>query len=274
MPELPEVETIVRGLNEHLPGRVVRSVEILWPGAIATPADIGQFAREVAGKRITRVGRRGKFIIIDLHPELYLLVHLRMSGRLYIVPANEPPTPHVRAIFLLDKERALHFSNMRKFGRLYLTNEPASILGQLGPEPLGDDFTLEQFSEMLSRRHARIKPLLLNQHFLAGLGNIYTDEALFRSGIHPLRPADTLRMDEREALYNAIRLVLRDAIAHHGTTLSEYRDVEGREGENQRFLQVYGRTGEPCLRCGQSICKVVVGQRGTHFCPHCQPMIL
>ena len=271
MPEIPEVEVIARGLDRYLPGRIVQSVVVFWHRSVALPPAPAQFVRDLAGRRITHVWRQGKFVIVDLSDEAHLLVHLRMSGRLDIVPASSPLDPYVRAMFHLSGDLDLRFSDVRKFGRLYLTEDLTQIVGSLGPEPLGDDFTAERLSTMLSRRRARIKPLLLNQRFLAGLGNIYVDEALFKSGIHPLRHADSLSADKSRALHDAIQTVLKEAISRRGTTLSDYRDAEGQRGENQDHLVVYGRGEQPCVQCGLPIQRIIVGQRSTHYCPRCQP---
>jgi len=177
-------------------------------------------------------------------------------------------------LFPLDDGQSLCFYDQRKFGRLRLVDDPAEVLNDLGPEPLADDFTAAQLGEMLTRRRGRIKPLLLNQHFLAGLGNIYSDESLWRAGIHPLRRANTLTPAQVQRLHRAIRDVLRAAIADGGTTLPDatYQRTDGQPGEFGKRLAVYGRAGQPCLRCGTAIERIRVSQRGTHFCPRCQPL--
>ena len=180
---------------------------------------------------------------------------------------------HLRVLLFLDDGQRLWFSDTRKFGRMWLLDDPADVLGELGPEPLADDFTAVRLREMLARRRGRIKPLLLNQRFLAGLGNIYTDETLWQAGIHPLRRADSLSPAEVRRLHRAIRSVLRAAIASGGTTLPDaaYQQADGRSGEFASKLAVYGRAGQACPRCGTTIERIKVSQRGTHFCPHCQP---
>ena len=271
MPELPEVEVIARGLHSRLSGQTIRSAEVIWPRTIAAPDDVERFKWEIAGRTIQRAWRRGKFIVVDLDRGMSLLIHLRMTGRMTIEPAAALLTPHVRARFCLDSDLDCRFSDVRKFGRIYLTGTPALVIGDLGPEPLGNDFTAASLCEMLGRRRGSIKPLLLNQRFLAGLGNIYVDESLFRAGIHPLRAAGSLSGEECRRLHGAIQSVLREAIERGGTTLSDYRDAEGQEGRQQGFLQIYGRTGEPCSRCYRPVERIRVGQRSTHFCVHCQP---
>ena len=182
---------------------------------------------------------------------------------------------HLRVLLFLDDGRRLHFHDQRKFGRMVLTAEPEAVLGDLGPEPLSADFTPGRLAEMLAHRRGRIKPLLLNQRFLAGLGNIYTDEALWRAGVHPLRQADTLSPAEVERLHRAIQSVLRAAIASGGTTLADaaYQRADGSAGEFAKRLAVYGRGEQPCPRCGSIIESARVSQRGTCFCPGCQPLL-
>ncbi len=266
MPELPEVETIVRDLRPQLTGCTITGVWIGWARTVATP----DFERRVVGQTITGVGRRGKYLTFALSGGDTLLIHLKMTGRLQVMPAGAPRLKHDRVIFTLDDGRELHFNDSRKFGRVYVVADPAQALASLGPEPLDDDFTAADFAALIARRKGRLKPLLLNQAFLAGVGNIYADEALFVAGLHPQRRADTLSTAQIEDLYRAIRHVLREAIRHEGTTVSWYRKVNGDEGQHQNHLLVYGRRDEPCTRCGEPIRRIVVGGRGTHFCPRCQ----
>lgn len=271
MPELPEVENVVRGLRAALVGAEIASVEVLWARSVRdmAPAD---FAGRLPGQVVTGVRRRGKWVVLELSGGESLLIHLRMTGRLTVESDACLDDRYLRVLFLLSDGRRLHFSDMRKFGRLWLVDDPAAALDALGPEPLGEDFTVARWARMLGRRRGRIKPLLLNQRFLAGLGNIYTDEALWRAGIHPLRPANTLSADEVRRLHRAIRRVLRAAIDRGGTTLDDegYVHVDGSAGTFVDYLAVYGRAGEPCPRCAEPVRRIVVGQRGTHFCPHCQ----
>lgn len=271
MPELPEVETVVRGLRSLLIGRTIVGVSVGWLRTIARP-EVDQFSEEIVGRRITSIGRRGKYVVIRLDRG-YLLVHLKMSGQLLVVPAVEPKDKHVHLLFDLDQRWQLRFRDVRKFGRVYLLEEPSEITAGLGPEPLSEDFTLAEFRRLLAPRWGRLKPLLLNQHFLAGLGNIYADEALYASCLHPLRRADSLTPDEQARLYDAIRAVLNHAVESRGTTLSDggYTDARGEVGAYQEQITVYGRAGEPCLRCQTSIKRIAIGGRSAHFCPHCQP---
>lgn len=273
MPELPEVETVARGLRASLVGRTIVGVGVRWARSVVPP-DPAAFARCLTGQTVADVGRRGKWVVIALAGGGTLLIHLRMSGRL-VVGAGEPSDDrHLRVLFSLDDGRRLRFFDQRKFGRLVLTSDPQEVLGDLGPEPLGDGLTAARLGEMLARRRGRIKPLLLNQRFLAGLGNIYADEALWRAGIHPLRQADTLVPVEVRRLHRGIRAVLRAAIEGGGTTLPDagYQRADGRSGEFAGQLAVYGRAGQPCPRCGTDVERIRVSQRGTHLCPRCQPL--
>jgi formamidopyrimidine-DNA glycosylase len=271
MPELPEVETTARTLRGRLVGRIITGAEVRWPRTAAThaPPDLAQ---AVTGRRIQDVGRRGKYVVFTLD-QGSLLVHLKMTGRLFVVPADSPQDQYVRAWFNLDDGHQLRFHDVRKFGRVYLVGDTEEVTAPLGPEPLGDELTVAAFRSLLERRRGRLKPLLLNQTFLAGLGNIYADEALHRAGLHPLRTADSLSLSEQERLYMAIRTVLAGAVQARGTTLSDggYLDAEGRPGGFQTQVAVYGRAGERCPRCGGAIQRIVLGQRSTHFCPRCQP---
>jgi formamidopyrimidine-DNA glycosylase len=273
MPELPEVETVARGLRASLVGRSIVGAEVRWARSVIPP-DPAAFARRLAGQAVTGVGRRGKWVVIALGGGDTLLVHLRMTGRLVLESEACLDDRHLRVMLFLDDGWRLHFSDQRKFGRMVLTAHPQEVLGDLGPEPLGEDLTAERLGDMLGRRRGRIKPLLLDQRFLAGLGNIYTDEALWRAGIHPLRQADSLSPGEVRQLHWAIRSVLRAAIASGGTTLSDgtYQQADGRSGEFAGRLAVYGRAEQPCPRCGMAIERIVVSQRGSHFCPRCQSL--
>ncbi|MGC9336006.1 MAG: bifunctional DNA-formamidopyrimidine glycosylase/DNA-(apurinic or apyrimidinic site) lyase [Anaerolineae bacterium] len=273
MPELPEVETVVRGLCAPLTGRTISRVSIRWPGSIGAP-DPDTFVQQLTGKMVTDIDRRGKWVVIKLSGEQTLLAHLRMTGQLVLESAKCPDDKYTRVILTFDNGQRLRFSDMRKFGRLILTEDVDALLGDLGPEPLAEDFTVEHFKQMLAQRRGRIKSLLLNQRFLAGLGNIYVNEALWRAGVHPLRAANSLSPAEVEALYGAIRCVLRAAIVEGGTTLENgnFRHVDGNSGDFANQLEVYGRACEPCPRCGTAVERIVVGQRSAFLCPCCQPI--
>ncbi len=270
MPELPEVETVVRGLRRPLTGRTFTGATVRWPRIIAHPsADL--FPARIGGRCVVAVKRRGKYIAVELDHG-WLFIHLRMSGRLRIASRDEPLAPHTHVILDLDDGRQLRFHDVRKFGRIHLVDDASCVIGRLGPEPLAEEFTLEAFRRQLERRSGRLKSLLLNQRFLAGLGNIYADEVLFAARLHPLRRADSLSPTEQARLYEAIRSVLQSAVAERGTTLDDggYVDVQGRAGRYRSRLAVYKRGGRPCVACGTPVERIVVGGRSTHFCPRCQ----
>jgi len=272
MPELPEVETVVRGLRTPLVGRTIIAASYDYPGGLVRP-DGPIFTGRIAGQPIRAVNRRGKYVVITLDPDT-LIIHLKMTGRLYVAPDEDVQYADrwVHFTFQLDNAHQLRFSDARKFGRVYLVDDPAVVLGALGPEPLDDALTFDAFCACLARRSGALKPLLLNQAVLAGIGNIYADEALFLARLHPLRRASTLSSDELAALYSAIRQVLADGIRREGASVNWYRKPDGTKGNAQTGLNVYGRAGEPCLRCGTPIARIVVGQRGTHLCPACQTL--
>jgi len=270
MPELPEVETVVRGLRAPLIGRTITAARCDWPRCLVTPDSL-LFAARLPGQTMRAVERRGKYIMIRLDPDT-LIIHLKMTGRLYVVPddAQDYADQWVRCLFQLDNGTQLRFSDARKFGRVYLVDDPSEVVEALGPEPLTEDFTLDAFRARLAGRSGLLKPLLLNQHVIAGLGNIYVDEALYASQLHPLRHANTLTDAELVRLYEAIRAVLRLGVEREGASINWYRKPDGTKGSAQEGLLAYGRTGAPCSRCGHPIEKIVVGQRGTHYCPVCQ----
>jgi formamidopyrimidine-DNA glycosylase len=269
MPELPEVETVVADLKSAgLVGRTIRRVVVRWPKTVAHPA-VGLFARRLRGRQIKAVSRRAKFIRFALSDGSTLLAHLRMTGQFHFAPSRELPDPHDRLVLTLDDGRELRFRDTRKFGRWHLVSDPAAVIGHLGPEPLEARFRQTDFDRRLAGRMRRLKPLLLDQRILAGIGNIYADEALWAARLHPLRRAATLSADERRTLYGAIRRVLRQAIAHAGTSLGDGKG-NFRRGRYQNRLRVYGRAGAPCPRCRAPIARLVVGQRATHICPRCQ----
>lgn len=264
MPELPEVETVVRGLRGPLVGRTFTGVTVKWPNSVKTP--IPELESRLPGQRIESITRRGKYLQFHLSAGDMLLLHLKMSGDLLVEPAQEPLHDHVRTIFELDNGHQLRFKDTRKFGRVYLVDDPAKVVGHLGPEPLADDFTVEAFKALFQRRKGRLKPLLLNQEFIAGIGNIYADESCFLAGVNPHRQVDSLSEEQLAKLYQAIRQTLQAGITHKGSSF----DQVYRGGEFQNHFQVYGRTGEACYRCGAPITRAVIGGRSTHFCSHCQ----
>jgi len=282
MPELPEVETVVRKLRPHVVGREIRVVELLWSRTVDRP-DPRAFAEHLQGARITSLGRRGKFIRFSLDTGQSWLVHLRMTGKFFICLVDRGEChisetvrhwnlDHVRARFFLEDDLGLVYVDMRKFGRFYLVDDPQEVVGALGPEPLGDGFNAAWFLQALQGRRGEIKRLLLNQHFLAGLGNIYVSEALWRARIHPQRRADSLTAAEAARLHDAIVLSLRAGISNGGTSLDDRQYVypDGGLGDHQSELVVYDRAGEQCPRCGYEVKRMIQGQRSTYFCPVCQ----
>ncbi len=280
MPELPEVEYVARQLRQTLIGRTITDVRVNWARTVAHP-DAQTFCAELPGAEALRIDRRAKFLLIYLSGEQTLVIHRRMTGNLLIFPpANDGeaweivPDMHARVVFLLDDGRRLVFTDPRKFGRvaLYPLAELASALSGLGLEPLSEAFTLEAFAKLLAGRARQIKPFLLDQSQVAGIGNIYADEALFRAGIHPLRRADSLTREEVARLHEAIQAVLELGIEHGGTSFSRHQDIWGQAGWNREHLQVYDREDAPCLRCGTPLVRMVIAQRSAHFCPTCQPM--
>jgi formamidopyrimidine-DNA glycosylase len=270
MPELPEVETIVRNLRDGHHGtppllqmRVARAT-VRWPRHIARPSPRA-FQRRIRGQEVTSVGRRGKYIVVGLSPSI-LLVHLKMSGDLRLSPSAEPPGRHDHTRLHFEGGWELRFEDARKFGRIYLVDDPQTVLSPLGPEPLDAGFTAARLGERLRSHHRLLKPLLMDQAFLAGLGNIYADEALHRAKLHPLRHSDSLQPAEVDRLWRGIRRALRDGLRHNGASI----DWVYRGGEFQNHFRVYQRTGEPCPVCGTRIRRRVIGQRSTHYCPRCQ----
>ena len=272
MPELPEVETVVRDLRAAgLAGRRIVRARVLWPKTIALPAP-ARFAREIRGLAIRRLARRGKFVVLELSRGFTLLIHLRMSGHLDVLRKGTRPRRHDRMVLALDDGRQVHFEDTRKFGRVWLARDPARVLGKLGPEPLA--LSLRDFAAGLAGRARQLKPLLLDQTFLSGVGNIYSDEALWAARLHPRRRSDTLTPAQAAELLRAIQTVLRKGIRNLGTTFGAGKThfvlPRGERGRNQEELNAYGRTGAPCPRCGTPIRRILVGQRSTHFCPTCQ----
>ncbi len=274
MPELPEVQTVVDDLNSAgLIGAVITHASVYWPRIIATSAP-RTFCLMVKRHSILGISRRAKYIVFQLDCKLSLVVHLRMTGRFRLGDGRERRGKHDHVVITLEDHRRLFYHDTRKFGRFYLTADPKSILGKLGPEPLGASFSAKALAGMLSGRRRQIKPLLLDQAFIAGLGNIYVDEALWDARIHPQRTADTLAWDETQALHRSIRRVLRQAVANSGTTLGygkgNFFSLNRNQGRNAGQLKVFRRTGRNCRRCGATIEKIIVGQRSTHICLQCQ----
>jgi len=273
VPELPEVETVKAQLAPVLTGRKFVSVDIL-DERLTRPFDPRQVAAQLEDHRVTAVDRRGKYVVVRFESGLVLLVHLRMTGSFLVAPRGElPEDPHRRAVVSLDDGSDVAYRDVRRFGTWLVIEEDelADYLGlRLGEEPLGTAFTTKQLARRLSGRRAPVKAALLDQRAVAGLGNIYADEALWYAGITPLRPAGTLADEEIAAVRRGIRRALRVGIARQGATLSDYRTPNGGRGSMQDEFKVYGRAGEPCPRCGTPIAKTRIAGRGTSYCPACQ----
>ena len=274
MPELPEVQTVVNTLLQSgIVGRRIIKAKVNWPRTIAhrTPRS---FRDRIKGLTVTSIWRRGKYIIFDFDAPLSLFVHLRMTGRLLVTTNSRPLSKHVHVVLHLDDTRCLNFQDTRKFGRMHLTKNTADILDRLGPEPLSNEFTAECLRQAMWSRKRIIKPMLLDQTVIAGLGNIYVDEALWSAKIHPLRISSSLTNTEIKALHRAIRKVLRKGIKNNGTSLgsgkTNFVSAGQRRGRNQLQLNVFRQTNLPCPRCKKEIKRIIVGQRSTHICEACQ----
>ena len=280
MPELPEVETVVRGLRLSLPGRAIVEVRFGKTDFVDDPAEI---AERLPGTRIANVTRLGKFICIGLEAGapsaaltappslLYFIIHLGMTGQLTVIRSCESVAPHTHGFFVLDDGRELRYTDIRRFGRMLLVPESglADFNERLGKEPL--EISAEEFCRYFGSRRARVKALLLDQRVLRGIGNIYADESLFRARLHPARIAENLTKKQLLALHRTVRQVLEEAIRFRGSSVSDYVDSEGNRGKFQLRHRVYQRDGKPCFRCKAKIRRVIVAGRSSHFCPRCQP---
>ena len=274
MPELPEVQTIVDDLNAaDLCGVPISRARVFWARTIAEPSPAA-FCRRLKGRRFTRIHRRGKYLVFETDSQYTMLLHLRMSGRLHLVSVDSPRIKHEHVIITFENKTQLRFHDTRKFGRIHLVADPARILGRLGPEPLAREFTARVLAAGLRRHKRLLKPLLLDQTFVAGLGNIYVDEALWDAKLHPNRIAAELSMAEIKALHRAIPRVLKRGLKNLGTSLgtgeTNFYSVASRRGRNKDELNVFRRTDLPCPRCKTTIVRIIVGQRSTHICPKCQ----
>ena len=271
MPELPEVETVRRGLERLVAGKTIDQVRVCYAKMIGTGAD--SFVHDLPGQTIERIGRRGKYLLFYLTGGV-LLSHLRMEGKYLFYPDAVPERKHAHVFFEMTDGGTLVYEDVRKFGTMELLRkdqlEAYFAARKLGPEPTEADFLLSPFAAALKRSKKPIKPYLLEQSLVVGLGNIYVDEALWRARIHPARPADSLKPAEVNRLREQIIEVLQLGIEKRGSTIRTYRNALGEDGTMQDFLQVYGKTGQPCARCGSPIEKIKLGGRGTHLCPHCQ----
>jgi formamidopyrimidine-DNA glycosylase len=272
MPELPEVEYVARQLREALVGSRITRADVLWPPAVSRMTPEALIAR-LTGRRVLAVGRRAKYLVLTLDSGESVVIHRRMSGNLRLARADED-APYTRVALLLSNGRRLLFTDPRKFGRITVVTpeDLPALFSRLGPEPLDTDFTPEVLAERLDRSSRAIKVALLDQSVVAGLGNIYADEALFRARIHPLRSAATLTSEEITALHVGIQEALQTGLEHGGTTFGRHRGLYDEPGSNLEHVQVYQRTGQPCLRCGTPIERIRIAQRSAHFCPQCQPI--
>ena len=270
MPELPEVEVVRRRLAACLPGLVLREVVVNDPAVLEQPLAVVR--ERLEGRRVGGLRRRGKYLLVDLVPGSVAVIHLRMTGQLLFRPV--PGARPARFVWLLEPATELHFQDARRFGRLWALaageEEGFFAARRLGPEPFSDGFTVAWLRERLRGRRAPLKSFLLDQRNLAGVGNIYADEALFRARLHPLRPAGTLGPRQAARLHAALLETLRVGIEHEGASVESFVDPAGGRGRFQEILYVYQRTGRPCRVCGTPVRRVVVGGRGTHFCPRCQ----
>lgn len=274
MPELPEVETVARDLRRHLlpadngRGPEIVGAEVSWARTLRHGTG-DEFATGVAGRSIEGIGRRGKQLVVDLSGGAFLTIHLKMTGQLFVVRSDAPEDPYVRLLLRLADGRDIRFRDIRKFGRVGLYLADDDPFDDVGPEPLDPAFTVREFRKGLRGRRARLKPLLVDQAFVAGVGNIYADEALWRARLHPLRSARSLRPPDERRLYRHLRDVLAEAVERRGSSIDDYTAPDG-DGEMQERLDVYQRTGEPCRRCGRPIRRIVIGIRSTHLCSYCQ----
>ena len=269
MPELPEVETVARDLRPLITGATIVDATTRWARTLRemTPEE---FATGVAGRRIEGVSRRGKQVVVSLDGDAFLTIHLKMTGQIFVVRQGAPNDPYVRLVLELEDGREIRFRDIRKFGRvgLYIAADDDPF-AKTGPEPLADSFTVAAFRRRIRGRKGRLKPLLLDQSFIAGVGNIYADEALWAARLHPLRTARTLRPADERRLWLDLRRILAEAVIRRGSSIDDYTAPDG-DGEMQEHLQVYQRSGELCFRCGRPIRRIVVGGRATHFCSWCQ----
>jgi formamidopyrimidine-DNA glycosylase len=268
MPELPEVETIKRELSPRITGKTFAGLTLNWLKMAQIPPPEA-FESQLKGKTIIRLDRRGKYLIMRLSSGETLILHFRMSGSLLFDRESETD-PYIRAVFHLDDGARLYFRDPRKLGVMWLVKDERQVVGKLGPEPLDAGYSVEAFSEGVKKRSAPIKAVLLDQGFLAGVGNMYADEALFASRIHPARHASSLSRDETQRLFFELRRILKEAIECYGASVSDYRRPSGRPGEAQFEFKVAHRYGEPCPICSTPIARIAIRQRGTYFCPTCQ----
>jgi formamidopyrimidine-DNA glycosylase len=268
MPELPEVETIKNELLPHIIGRTITGVDVYWDKMIKQPP-APEFLKRVTGQKITNLSRLGKYLFFHLSGGEKLVMHMKMTGSLLINPTDDK---FARAVFYFDNGKVMHFRDPRKFGKMWLAIDESDVARKLGPEPLDDDFTAKTLAQILSNRKAPVKPVLLDQSIIAGIGNMYADESLFEAKIHPERAACGLTDEEVKRLYTAIQRVLRAAIKNKGASVRNYIRPDGEIGSAHDEFRVAHGTGKNCPRCGTAIERIVVRGRGTYFCPDCQKM--
>lgn len=271
MPELPEVETIKNELLPHIVGQRITGVTLFWDGIVRQPS-VEEFCSRLIGQKISGLSRRGKYLMFSLTTDEVLIIHLKMTGSLLLKPLSDEPDKFIRAIIHLDEETGLYFRDPRKLGVMWLVEDTDSIVGKLGPEPLEAGFTPQILAQRLHNRTAPIKALLCDQGFIAGIGNMYADEALFATKIHPLRPGGSLTEDEIDRLQNAIQQVLRSAISNKGASVDTYFRPNGKLGTAHFHFQVAHRGGQPCPTCGTPIARLPIRNRGSYFCPKCQAL--
>ncbi|MDD4351504.1 MAG: DNA-formamidopyrimidine glycosylase [Candidatus Gracilibacteria bacterium] len=275
MPELPEVETIRSDLQQLVVGEKILELECLFAGSI-TCDSITAFRKDLLGQEIKKVERRGKYLLLHLSNKQILVIHLRMTGQLIVKQkinrSNDQDIRFTRLIFHLSHHKQILFNDIRKFGRIFLSRDSdlGTRFSNLGLEPLSPEFTFTAFDKLLGQNTRKIKAFLLDQSKIAGLGNIYVDETLFASKIHPETPVKEISQAKRQALHRNIQKILQEAIKKRGTSSRNYVDSFARTGNYQNFLKVYGKKGQPCVNCGSKIKRTVVAQRGTHYCPKCQ----
>lgn len=271
MPELPEVETIKNELLPHVIGRRISGVTLYWEKLVRNLLP-EEFCSRIIGQKVTGGRRRGKYLLLSLTSDDTLVFHLKMSGALLLNPTSPYLQKYIRALFCLDDGTRLYFRDPRKFGRLWLVKDVDSVIGKLGPEPLEADFTPQVLAELLKNHQAPVKAVLLDQDVIAGIGNMYADEALFLAKIHPLRPANSLSSEEINRLQAAIQEILRSAISNKGASVVNYYRPDGELGTAHYQFQVAHRRGENCKVCRTPIQRIIVRGRGTYICPHCQPL--
>jgi len=285
MPELPEVETIVSELKRALPGAVILDATFSRPKLIKG-ISYPTFRKTIKGRKIQKIERRAKYILLHLSGDKTLILHLGMTGRLLLHPKKEKgqvinlktkkkePDRFIRGQFFLNKNRTLDFSDLRLFGRVYLVDTATLLqkepIKKLGIDPLSKDFTYSLFAEQLKKRKGKVKTILMDQTFLAGIGNIYSDEILFEAKIHPLSPVQSLKPSQTKALYSAIKKILKKGVKYRGTSDSDYFDLRGEMGGFQKHLRVYRQTGKPCFHCRGKIARIKIAGRSAHFCSMCQ----